>query len=313
MKVKNCEVARTIVSNPFWNEEYAQFFAEGATLNYPSAPPGMPQYMDAYDTQLFLSWMRRTVKSWNVEVSEFHSTPDPEIFFSIGFCGGKVFWGQRNGEYHSKYVMMVQVKNEKVVHIRMMIDPLGFLRAAGREVPIFHMDLDNPAVLHEMEHPSETLNIITDDNSLDASEAAIKTRIEKNLMMFVRPEEGESILAPDYENNVYFLPPEVGVDYAKGKEDRLIAWSIASCPDMNFDPNAKIYATDGGKVFFGEVSLTSHTCWLGNDCVGQYRNRYYYVLRFDDLGRLRVYEEYMNPINKFNSINVSIPTFPYFV
>ena len=52
--------------------------------------------------------------------------------------------------------------------------------------------------------------------------------------------------------------------------------------------------------------------WLGNNAPGHYRNRYFYVLRFDDLGRIACCEEVLNPINKFNSIGVSIPSFPYY-
>ena len=37
-----------------------------------------------------------------------------------------------------------------------------------------------------------------------------------------------------------------------------------------------------------------------------------YVLRFDDAGRIACCEEVLNPINKFNSIGVSIPSFPYY-
>ena len=53
--------------------------------------------------------------------------------------------------------------------------------------------------------------------------------------------------------------------------------------------------------------------WVGNNAPGaHYRNRYFYVLRFDNAGRIACCEEVLNPINKFNSIGVSIPSFPYY-
>lgn len=80
-----------------------------------------------------------------------------------------------------------------------------------------------------------------------------------------------------------------------------------------FDPNGKVYATLDPSLFICEYSVYGSSDWIGNNCPGMYRNQYFHVFRLDELGRIVLHEEYLNPINKFNSINVSLPTFPYFL
>jgi len=119
--------------------------------------------------------------------------------------------------------------------------------------------------------------------------------------------------SPIHDSNVWFLPPEMCETYPPEMMERVEAWTVMSCKKIDFDEAGRYWATDDPSVYFAEYMCWGDVDWIGNNAPGgHYRNRYFYVLRFDEAGRIACCEEVLNPINKFNSIGVSIPSFPYY-
>ena len=51
-KIHNREIAEKIASVPFWRQEYfPKYFSEQFTMDFPSAPPGMPNHYDVWEAE----------------------------------------------------------------------------------------------------------------------------------------------------------------------------------------------------------------------------------------------------------------------
>lgn len=306
------------LTRPFWEAEYDGLFSEDIVVDIPSAPPGMPQHFDAFDYRQYRHWLRRTVSNPVSVVQEAYGTPDPNVFWAIRDVEADVDWGRRPGRFSSKIFCRVEFHRGKIRYITLSWNPLRFLEAIGAEIPLFKMDLYDARIEARLNRPGAPAHAQAVETALDASPQAVRQRIRSNLEAFCRPGYWDAVstlaaFAPGYDSKVWFLPPEMQEAYPPELMERVEAWSALSCPDIDFDEAGRYWATDDPQVYFCEYMCAGIVDWIGNQTPGaHYRNRYFYVLRFDELGRIRGCEEVLNPINKFNSIGVSIPTFPYY-
>lgn len=305
------------MSENFWEEKYDDLFSEDIVVDIPTAPPGMPQHLDAFDYKQYRGWLARTTSNVKTKVQEYYGTPDPNVFWGIRDVSADVKWCKNPGKFESKVFTRVEFKKGKISYIKINWNPLHFLYAIGADVPIFRMDLYNPRVEQFLkENPAAEEEKA--EEVLDDSPEAIAKRIQDNLEAFMRPDYfdalmNQAVFAPNHESKVWFLPPEMKESYPAEMMERVEAWTTLSCPAIDFDEAGSYWATDDPHVYFAEYMCYGKVDWIGNDAPGaHYRNRYFYVIRFDDLGRIACCEEVLNPINKFNSIGVSIPTFPYY-
>ncbi len=229
-----------------------------------------------------------------------------------------VNWGKEPGKFDSKVFCRVEFSMGKISYIKLNWNPLHFLYAVGADVPVFKMDLNNPRIDAYLKEQSEApAQPEQEEAPLDTSYEAVKQRIQNNLESFTNPDfwTGDSLAcyAPDCASTVWFLPPEMKESYPAEMMPRVQAWSCLSSTRFGFGEGGRYWETDDPHVYFCEYMGTGPVEWIGNNAPNAYyRNRYFYVLRFDDLGRITDCEEVMNPINKFNSIGVSIPSFPYY-
>lgn len=305
------------MSENFWEEKYDDLFSEDIVVDIPTAPPGMPQHLDAFDYKQYRGWLARTTSNVKTKIQEYYGTPDPNVFWGIRDVSADVKWCKNPGKFESKIFTRVEFKKGKISYIKINWNPLHFLYAIGADVPIFRMDLYNPRVEQFLkENPAAEEEKA--EEVLDDSPEAIAKRIQDNLEAFMRPDYfdalmNQAVFAPNHESKVWFLPPEMKESYPAEMMERVEAWTTLSCPAIDFDEAGSYWATDDPHVYFAEYMCYGKVDWIGNDAPGaHYRNRYFYVIRFDDLGRIACCEEVLNPINKFNSIGVSIPTFPYY-
>lgn len=316
-KQQNLAIADQVIKSEYWKEEYSQYFSKDLTIIFSSAPPGMPQYMDTYDSELLFMWLRRTVKSWQVDFEELLGTPDENLIWVTGYYYGTVDWGARENDFKSKFIYKLSFHEGKISCMDVIMDPLAFIAAAGREIPIFKMDMYDPKVdaflaysKGETAEPAQT--------EPDMSPEAIEVRMKNNLNAFRNGDYFKSLeematYSPDYESKVWFLPPEMKAEYPDNLLPRVHAWTELSCPWIIFDQRGKVYATDDPSIWFCEYMCYGETDWVGNNCRGMYRNRYFYRIEFDEAGRMKKCEEFLNPINKYNSVNISLPSFPYWI
>lgn len=339
-KERNCQTARLIAAAPFWRREYfPRYFTESFTMDFPSAPPGMPQHFDVWESERCFEWLNRTVKDWKVELEEFYTTPNPEQFWAIGQWDGAVFWGSRDGTYHSKFFMRLETQGPKINYIKFMIDPLGLLRAAGREVPVFHMDLfDGKVDEYLQSHPQPgkpPQGEMTGEEEyagLDLSPEAVALRRKYNLetnLCGIRRETYRRLETtnPRFSGGAWFIPHEMdqvahcrvpqrldGLDFPEELAARGFAWTKASSPWMYRDTRSVLFPTDDESVWFAEMHGHGPGRWRGNGCDnGHYHQPYFLILKFDKAGRILVRDEVLNPINKYNCVNLTLPSFPYYL
>ena len=88
-------------------------------------------------------------------------------------------------------------------------------------------------------------------------------------------------------------------------------WSNLSTESFRFLPGAIVYETEDPNEAFFEASAYGMYHWEGNHSYGGYMNRYLMHITMNEQGLCNRYDEYLNPINKMNSINQSIPSFPW--
>ncbi len=79
-KAANRKKFDTYLTENFWEAQYDDLFSESIIVDIPSAPPGMPQHMDALDFRQYREWLARTVTNATSVVQEAYGTPDPNVF-----------------------------------------------------------------------------------------------------------------------------------------------------------------------------------------------------------------------------------------
>lgn len=342
VKEHNREIARLIASVPFWRAEYfPKLFTESFTISFPTAPPGMPNYFDVWEAERCFEWLNRTVKTWNVTCEEFYSTPDENQFWAIGWCEGDVFWGDQDGHYESKYIMRVEMKDGKVDHIKGAIEPIRMLKAAGLDVPVFHKGIESPKVdeylaAHPEARTKREAKVFVDPSKsaaeVDMDPEIVEERRRNNLLESccgVKREEARRLTTanPAFSGAAWFVPddrpwadPPTPVMINNNREPpeeaqiRIHAWIKAGSPWMYRDTRSKLFPTDDPHVWFAEMHSHGPACWYGNNCDhGHYHQPYFLIFRFDDAGRMLHRAEILNPVYKYNSANVTLPSFPYYL
>ena len=315
-KILNREIVKKAVTSRFWESQPRELFASDFHIEFPNAAPGIPQVMDEFEVSVFFRWLGQTVRSWEVDLELLLGTPDPEVFWAVSTVKADVFWGGQDGRLETKRFGRYELREGKIVFLSELTDPLKWLQAAGRELPIFRMDLYHPKIEEALGAGAGDPHAAPED--LDPSPDAVSARIAGSLSAFMSGDywQAVSTLAsyqPGFESRVWFLPPEMKESYPPELMDRVEVWSVLSCPVIEFDRQGRVWETDDPHVYFGEYRCCGITDWLGNNTPNsRYRNRYFYLLHFNDLGQITRCEEILNPVNKYNSINVSLPTFPYY-
>ena len=341
-KIYNRELAQKIASVPFWRLEYfPRYFTEEFTMDFPAAPPGMPNHFDIWEAERCFEWLNRTVKNWRVQLEEFYSTPDPEQFWAIGSCGGEVFWGDQDGTYESKYIMRLELKDGKIHYIKCMVEPIRMLKAAGLKVPVFHKGIEEPAVdeylcLHPEARKHREAKVYKDPSEselvVDQNPESVKIRRENNLKEsacgVLREEYRRLTTAnPEFAGAAWFVPddrpwsdspePVMITDNKEPPREAQIrthAWLKSSSPWMYRDTRSRFYPTDDEHVWFVEMNSHGPARWHGNGCDhGHYHQPYFLIIKFDDAGRMIHRAEILAPVNKYASVNVSLPSFPYYL
>lgn len=302
------------VSCPWWLPEHSGLLDERFTLELPFAPPGMVQYPCRGQVHAHKTWMGNTVSNWTVNVERIFAPKDPAsgVYFAVYTVTADTRWGGAALPYRNRHIDRVTVKDGKVTNLREWFNPLEWLRAAGREIPLFRVEIpwqDVPKY-REMREKREREAV-----EYDCSPEAVQARMEQNVRAFLASTSAENHQTFDsptnYDRTVFWLPPEMK-EHVEGDEvDQMEAWTWDSMHSWQLMDDAVAYETDDPKCWFFETGGYGQVSWLGNDSDGGYHNRYLKYMEMDDQGFIIKYGEYVNPINKFNSINKSIPSFPW--
>lgn len=312
--MNNVPLVEKFFVNEFWQEEYRSLLTDDFHVVFTNAPAGMPQYFEDAGLGICAHWLRRTVKNWKVTVDEGYNGVNDDLVWLVGSCEADTYWGMVDGHFASKFVVKAKIREGKIRSIRLMMDPLSFLRAAKIKFPIFPVDLWDPSVEAFLNAPKEQEPSV----DLDTSPEAIAKRTDDMLDCF-RDKKcfaplNKVVYSPDYQGDVWFLPPEVCGPHSPEKLERMEAWSAVSCTVKGDDiwcRSVEHRVQENPNLFFVELESCGRVDWVGSPETGYYRNQYILRLTVDNLGRFSSMIEILNPINKYNSINTSIPTFPY--
>jgi hypothetical protein len=311
-KRQNYDLVKRLITAQYWRPENLSMFSGDFGLELPNAPPGMPQLFDRVDFLEYADWMTQTVKSWWVNPGfEIYGTKNPNLFWVVRECSGNVHWAGKDGKYQSRMVSRITMERGKVKHWKELSDPLSYLRAIGAQIPTFHVQMDYNEVRKIKGQPKKAVA-----PPMDKSPAASSRRLSNNLAVYRQgmdfsQEAGVQTLTDDCEWRVWFLPPEMKAAYFGDEKIAINIWTERSVKSYKYIPGAVVYETDDPSVYFTETGGAGWSEWQGNNVRGRYRNRYVMFDKFEN-GAMVKHHEYLNPVNKYNSINVSIPTFPYY-
>lgn len=313
-KIQNHTLVERMITSQYWLPENRDMFSGDFTLELPNAPPGMPQYFNPVDSARYMDWFSRTVKTWKVDPGYgIYGTKDENLFWVVRVCSGDVHWGGVDGKFESRMVSRITTEKGKIKHMKELSNPLSFLKAIGAEVPIFRVEMDYEEIEKVKAEAAENTKPV---QPMDNSPAAVAKRLSNNLAIYregldYSAEAEMMTLAENCEWRVWFLPPEMKAAYYGDEAIGIDIWTSRSVKSYRYLPDAIIYETDDPSIYFIECGGDGITDWQGNNALGAYRNRYVMFDQFEN-GALIKHHEYLNPINKFNSINKSIPSFPYY-
>jgi hypothetical protein len=313
-KKQNYELVKRMITSQYWLPENKDMFSGGINLELPNAPPGMPQYFNPVDFKLYTDWLSQTVKTWKVNSGyEIYGTKNENLFWVVRECSGDVHWAGVDGKFESRMVSRITTENGKIKHIKELFNPLSFLKAIGAEVPIFHVKMDYDEIKKVKAEEAKNKKPAA---PMDNSPAAVAKRLSNNLAVYrdaldYKAEGEMQTLAENCEWRVWFLPPEMKAAYYGDEKIGIDIWTSRSVISYKYLPDAVVYQTDDPSIYFIECGGDGIAEWQGNNVRGRYRNRYVMFDQYEN-GALIKHHEYLNPINKFNSINKSIPSFPYY-
>ncbi len=344
-KELNAVTAKTVAASPFWNGKiFTRYFSPDFTMDVPTAPPGMPNHYSTWEAERCFEWLNRSVRSWDCEIKEFYSTPtDANLFWAVCYGEGDVFWNEYDGHWSTEYYLKIEFDQGRISHMVWRFDAFTMLQAAGKKVnhnyllipetepyltgdedPAWAMELDLPEIdeyiaTHHFGYQNE-MEANTPD--LDMSPEAVRKRKETNLQQYVCGVEREKyrsleVCSKDYENGAVFshnptLPP-MSPERTEEVAKLSWAWGKVCSPWMYRDPRGKIYETDDPNVYFIEMNCHGPGAWRANGVkIGHYRQDYLVYVRFDDAGRVVIYNEILNPVNGWNSVAADVPNFPYY-
>jgi ketosteroid isomerase-like protein len=273
----------------------------------------MPQCFNPVDAKLYMDWLSGTVKTWRVNPGyEIYGTKNDDLFWVVRECSGDVHWAGADGKFESRMVSRITLEKGKIKHMKELSDPLSFLKAIGAEVPVFRVEMDYEEIKKVKDEAARNKKPA---EPVDNSPAAAAKRLSNNLAVYNGADyaaEAELMtLTENCEWRVWFLPPEMKAAYYGDEKIGIDIWTTRSVISYKYLPDAVIYETDDPSVYFIECGGYGIAEWQGNNVRGPYRNRYVMFDKFEN-GALLKHHEYLNPVNKFNSINKSIPSFPYY-
>ncbi len=299
---KNLELIKEFAKTTYWLPEHAHFFDEHFTLELPFAPPGWFQDLNEYETRTHFAWLNRSVKNWGWANTEIYATNYPDVFWIIRDGEGDVCWNARKGRFHSRFLTRITVSYGKIGQIRDHFDNNEVYRAAGIPLPLFHYDAPPAETMPERAHAP----VLTEKEAEENALAAIASMV---LVDFWEDDGTRTTLADDFVHRLPFTPEEMPKEYTLREYDALNVWLQKNTRTWDVYPGTILYETDHPGEFIIESGGSGIETWSG--CPdGFYQNRHVSFLRIRN-GYAVEFDEYFDPTKKFNSINISIPSFPY--
>lgn len=301
---KDLAVAKKFAEAAYWQPEYQDIFAEDVYLDLPFAPPGMWQHMSHDETMYYFKWMCDTVSNWKhtSDIKTF-ATDHAGYFWIFRDGEGHVKWAHKEGEFKTRIATLIHVKEGKIDYVKEHYDVEAYYNAIGVELPRFEYDAPDPATIEPrpaapvVEHTAESL----------------EKQINATLNFFINPSYWEPeincVLADDFVHELCNAPKDMPRVYKGTEYDSINEWLARNMGDGGVY-DCIFYNTDDPKVFIAEFNAYFDVTWGGCKEGGHYSNREISYIEINDQGLCKRLDEYFCTTSKFNSIGVSIPSFP---
>jgi ketosteroid isomerase-like protein len=295
------QLVHQFVTSHFWEETYDALFSKDLVADFPHAPPGMLQHLDRFEFDAFRFWLRNTVRELElVQPVTIIPTVDPDLFWTVRFVQGRVYWAKKECGYSNEHAMLVQVKEGQIVYIKDYFNPLSFYRALDIVLPAFIYDPDPDAPMVRMPEGQP-------------SKYSEEENLRQTMANFVDPINFDPGGEPIYANDIVMVCPNVPYSMPEAYSGRDFdvenKWMFDTCVDMVGPETTPYYVSADGKWLMIEANCYLRTLWSHHE--GHYTQRELYLIQLEG-GKVKHFRVYFNSLNKFSSMNQSVPSFPYF-
>lgn len=298
-------LASRFANSVYWEESFDELFSENVVLDMPFAPPGMWQHLSPAEVKKHFEWLCRTVKNWKWDApAKVFATDHDHIYWVFRDGGGDTHWAGKDGTFHSRMPALLRIENGRIVYIKEHFDMAAFYDAIGVELPHFKYDAPDPAGFE----PRPAAPVV------DHTPESMERQVQATLNFFINPSywdpEVNCVLADDFVHELVDAPADMPRVYRGTEYDSINAWLGAHMGDCElFD--LQFYHTQDEHVYIAEFTCSVPVTWGGCDGGGHYSNREISYIELNDAGLCSRLDEYFHTMSKFNSIGVSVPSFPY--
>jgi len=298
-------VVETFASNEYWKEQFDDLFAPDVHIEYPYAPPGMFQYFSPFEFGAHRYWLRNIVKTWTLtKPATIIPTSNPGLFWVVRFVSAEMVLAKRPGHFEAEILSRIEVRNGKITSLREYEDPLAYYRALDDVLPTFYY-------VPDLAEAPPTFRMSADAVSKFSAERN-KARAVAMLSNPITGYDGDP--EPLYSHDVVQVLPFAHYDQYRVNRginfDRNIEWMLRIVKFWNTIEKSEVYESVDPKVFvvgsYGYGELT----WGFRP--GHYIQREFMTCHVNQAGKIEHLRVYFNPMMKFTSTNVRIPTVPYF-
>lgn len=307
-------LVKEFASVPYWRPEYRKMFAEDFSIFLPYAPMGWLQYMDAYVASKHWHWITETVRTWewlDDGENKVYATDHEGVFYVLHNGRGHIYqWAKEEGDYQSLFVHRVHVKNGKIVFLQTMFDSAEMYKTIHNPLPTWYHDWERPDIYpgrYPDWKPQPKLEHKTMEDLQKQVNASL-SHFNENIC-YIATSVMEKIsddftfeipYAPDNMTRVFRAGPEY---YAQS------AWLRKVNVEEEIGP-IHFYKTQDPHIYISEFDCYCYTYWAY--IYGHYYNHEISYITLNDEGRIKRILETFNPMQKFNSTAVSIPSIPQF-
>lgn len=298
-------IASRFANAVYWQEEFGELFSPGLVIDQPFAPPGMWQHLSAAEAKTQFEWLRRTVKNWKWDApAKVFATDREHVYWVFRDGGGDTLWAGREGRFHSRMPALLRIEDGRIVYLKEHFDMAAFYEAIGVPLPRFEYDAQDPSVFE----PRPKAPVI------GHTEESIARQVRATLNFFINPNywdpEVNCVLADEFVHELCFAPADMPRVYRGTEYDAINEWlgrHMGECElfDLEF------YNTQDEHVYIAEFTCFVPVTWGGCAAGGHYANREISYIELNDAGLCRRLDEYFSTMSKFNSIGISVPSFPY--
>ncbi|MCC8152141.1 MAG: phenazine biosynthesis protein [Lachnospiraceae bacterium] len=301
-KEKNYSLVKKFSEVTFWNSEYAAFLSDDFTLELPFAPPGWLQNMSPSESKTHLQWLERTVTNWAWSDIKVYATNYPDKFWILRSGEGDVFWMARDGRLNSRFITRVDVREGKISHMKDCFDNMRVYEAVGIALPEFYYT----APLADTMADRPKVPVLEGEALKKNTLAAVRSFVSVD---FWEDDGTGQVYADNFVHQLPFTPRSMPRRYNLKEYDALNVWLQEHAKTWEVHPGTVLYETDSEGEYIIESGGCGKTTWSGIKN-GFYQNRHVSYLKVEN-GYAVEFDEYFDPLKKFNSINQSIPSIPY--